>query len=1045
MKRCLVLTLVVTFAFQLLGNTPSIAGTTGTLTVKIVDAANNAVAGAKVSTTSSSQTTVGLTDVRGFFGFVNLSPDTYTVVASKQGYNSTTISGVTVVADQNVSLDIVLQASVRLLGKVVTSSTANVVNRSITGDLYSVNAQAMNQYQGGFGGSETLNSQFGVVASLPGVVRTIGVGGGYYGNNLISIRGGTPDQIGFELEGIPLNRSFDKYNGGSFAMNGLASLELYTGGEPADAGRSMSGYVNEVVRRGSYPGGADISAFVGSPVFNHTLQADVYSASPDGRFTYFVSTLAINSDYRFGNASNLDNSSISIPANDPGCATVNVASFAGLDCTQPHTFNLPVAQAPMTVFTTESASIRNTVANLHFGFRHGELNDDLQALYSVDATDSPFPYSGATIDPHLANAVNANNQVIWPSGQLYTGSLGQPFNPAAFLTLTWPSAGGGTGTVPAWYFDGQTTQASVEKLSYTHLFSSSSLLRLYVYGLYSAWNFDQPTNTIMGGVFYTERNNSTGATATYQNQLNEQHLVRLDVDYEKQLGLRYSYSPQSFPGGDVKCGNLSLGPSGLVSCTPGMTVTRIGAPSHAWNNLPEVDTDVALADSWHPSNRMLFDLGVRFDRFQIGLTPLTITGSSGIAETAQNQFGQCLFGFAYAASEPCFGYLTAVGGTAVPGAANWQNVSGSLIFNELSPRFGFTYTLDPANVLRLAVGRYVESPNTSSQEYVGAPFWSLGGTIAQLNNYYHGFGFLALHNVQPEDSTNYDASFEHQFAGGWGAKVSPFYRVTRNQVLSAPANPQFPSLSTSFNFGAARVKGVEFFIKKTRAGTDGLEANLAATYNDAKIRFERTIGGHSFIDAINKAISTYNSAYGTTYALMDPNGYYSPAVVEAPQFMYPSYDVRWTVNLGFDERFRGWDLTPTFNYQSGNPYGDPLGFPDSGSKALSFGPDPYTKTFDALGSLSGPSWLTMNLGLAHELGSNTKAAVIITNVFTTVHNHGYPWEFSTKSQVLSYGDNQFYFGFPISGSAYVGDNYYPYAPFSVNPTTEFNLVLSAKL
>jgi len=1029
---------------QLVCSCPSIAGTTGTLSVKVADSSGATVSGAKLSATSPSQAVTGITDAHGFFAFVNLSPETYTIVASKQGFEPATIAGVTIQADQTFSLNVTLQTTARLLGKITTSANANVVNRAVTGDLYSVNAQALNQYQGSFGGAETYNSLYGVVASLPGVVRTLGTGGGYYANNLMSVRGGTPDQIGFELEGVPLNRSFDKYNGSSFAMNGLASLELYTGGEPAGSGRSMAGFVNEVIRRGSYPGGGDVTGFVGAPAFNHSLLADVYGGSPDGRFTYFLSSLAVNSDYRFGNANNLDNTLISVAANDPGCPLVNFVNGASLDCTQPHTFNLPIAQAPITVFTTETASIRNTVANFHYALRHGELSDDLQLLYSVDSTLSPFPYSGATIDPRIANAVNGNNQVVWPSGQLYTGTLGQPFNPAAFLTLSWPSAGGGTGTVPAWYFDSQTTQASVEKLSYTHLFSPSSFLRFYVYGLYSGWNFDQATNTIMGGVFFVERNNSTGATATYQNQLNEQHLLRVDVDYEKQLGLRYSYSPQSFSGGNVRCGNLSLGPGGLAACTPGATVARIGPPSHQWNDLPEIDTDIALSDKWHPSNNLLFDLGVRFDRFQIGLAPLLINGANGVAEQAQNQFGQCLFGFAYGASEPCFGYLTAVGGSAAPGAANWLDVSGSLNFNAVSPRFGLTYTFDPADLVRLSIGRYVEAPSTGSEEYVGAPFWGVGGTVAQLNNFYQHFGFLAVHNVQPEDSTNYDASFEHRFANGWSAKISPFYRNTRNQILAAPANPQFPQLSTSFNFGAARIKGVEFLVAKNRTSADGLNVTLAATYNDAKIRFGRSIGGHSFVDSINGAISAYNVAYGTSFALLDPNGYYSPSVTEAPQFMYPSYDVRWTVNLSLDERIRGWDLTPTFNYQSGSPYGDPLGFPDVGGR-VSFGPDPYTKTFDGLGSLTGPSWVTMNLGLSRDLGTNTKATLFVANVFTSVHNHGYPWEFPTKANVLSYGDNNFFFGFPFSGSTYVGENYYPYAPFSVNPTTQYTMAVSVKL
>ncbi len=1017
------------------------AGTTGTLSVRVVDVHVVPVAGAKVSVASPSQNATGVTDARGFLGFVNLSPDTYTVVASKEGYSPTSVEGVTIQADQNTFVQILLQVQVTLLGRVVTSAQA-IVNKSVTGDLYAVNSKAMSQYQGSMGGSETLNSQFGVISSLPGVIRTIGTGGGYYGNGLVSVRGGTPDQIGFELEGVPLNRSFDKYNGGSFAANGLSSIELYTGGEPADAGHSMSGFVNGVIQRGSYPGGADFSGFVGAPAFNHTVQADIYGGSPDQRFTYYVSTLAINSDVRYSNSSNLDNTSISIPANDPGCPNVNLINFSSLNCAQPHVINLPISQAPLEVLGTTTVSTRNTVANLHFALHHGDLSDDLQALYMVDYTGSPFPYSGATIDPHIANASNALGQIVWPSGALYTGALGQPFNPTAFRTLTWPSSGGGTGLVPLWYYDGQSTQQSIEKVSYTHLFTQSSFLRFYVYGLYSLWGFDQATNTLVGGIYYTLRNNTTGATATYQNQLSDHNLFRADVDYEKQVGLRYSYSP----GGGVLCGNLSAGQSSLVSCTPGATVAQIKVPSHSWNDLPEIDTDAALSDKWQASDRLLFELGVRFDRFHQGLDSLTINGPNGIAEQSQNQFGICLDGFAYAASQPCHGYLIAAGVPAVlPGAANWQDVTGSLDFNEFSPRFGLTYTADSADVIRLSVGRYVEAPNTSYQEYVGAPFWGVAGTVNALNNYYSGFGFLAVHNVQPEDSTNYDLSFEHQFSGGWAAKISPFYRVTRNQILNAPANPLAPQLTTGFNFGAARIRGAEFLIGHNRTTPNGLNVTLAATYNDAKIRFERNLTGHNFIDAVNRAISIYNTKYATNFPLFDPNGYYSPSVTESPQYLTPSYDVRWTINLGLDERFQGWDLTPTFNYQSGNPYGDPLGFPDSGAQLLKYGPDPYTHTFDGFGSLVGPSWLTMNLGLSRDLGSNTRGTVLVTNLFTMIHNHGYPWEFPTRYQVLSYGDNNFYYGFPFSGSEFLGENYYPYAPFSLNPATQLTFAITTKM
>jgi TonB dependent receptor/Carboxypeptidase regulatory-like domain/TonB-dependent Receptor Plug Domain len=1024
---------------------PAFAGTTGTVSVRVVDIRNAPVAAARVEATSPSQNERGVTDAGGFVGLVNLSPDTYTLTVTRDGFNTLTIYGVTVQADQTTSVRVTLQPSIKLLGRVSVRENQTLVNRSVTGDLYSVNAQALTRYAGSMGGGETLYSNYSAMSSQPGVVRSIGIGGGYYGANTISVRGGSPDQVGYELDGVPLNRAYDKAQGSSFSTNGLESMQLYTGGEPAYAGRSMSGYVNMVANRGSYPGGGDITGYVGGPVFNHTVQADIYGGTPNGDFSYYVSTLAVNSAYRFGNASNLDNTGISIPAGDPGCAYVNFLNGTSLNCGQPHFFNLPISQAVAQIYTAPYATIRNTIANFHFGIHHGDLTDDVQALYSSDYSGNPFNYSGPTLDPRLADMTNADHQIIWPFGQLYTGSIGQPYNPSAFKTLTWPSAGGSTGPVPAWYLDGQTQQSSVSKLSYTRSFSPSAFLQVYGYSLYSLWTFDQATNPYIGGIYYVLRNNTNGATATYENQVSEHNLLRADLDYTKQVGLVYSYSPNFFSdGGNVTCGNLALGPAGIVPCAVGETVAQIGAPSHVWNDLPEGDWDVALTDKWHPNDRLTADLGVRFDSFTQGLTPLQITGPNGIAEQGQNSVGQCLDGYAYPATQPCFGYLTALGGSASPGAADWQNVSGTLNFNSYSPRVGLTYTMDPSDVLRFAVGRYVEPPNLSYQEYVGAPWWGVGGTIAQLNNYYQGFGLLAVHHVLPEDSTNYDFSYEHQFNAAWSIKVSPFYRVTRNQILNAPSPTQI-ELETGFNYGSARNQGVEFLLGRNRTTPDGLDVTLAATYNDAKLRFNRTIGNRSFIDTINTAISTYNAAYGTHYSLFDPNGYYSPSATESPNFMTPSYDVPWVVNLALDERIQHWDLYPTFNFQTGAPYGDPLMFPDTGVHNLAVGPDPYTKTFDGFGSLIGPQWLTMNLGISRDLGQNTKATALVTNLFTSIWNHGYPWEFAPKYQVLEYADNNYYRAEQLPADPYLGENYFPYSPWSINNATQLTFEVSVKI
>ncbi|HEV2878444.1 MAG TPA: carboxypeptidase regulatory-like domain-containing protein, partial [Candidatus Eremiobacteraceae bacterium] len=265
-----------------------LAGTTGSVEGKVTDANGNGVTGAKVTAASPSQSSSATTGANGFYSILNLSPDTYSVTGSKDGYDTATVYGVTVVADQSTAADLKLIQTVKTIGHVTTTATATVVSKTITGDLYTVGAQAINNYQGSQGGAETLYSQNGVVASLPGVVRAVGSGGGYFGQGTLSLRGGSFDQVGYELDGVPLNRGFDFYNATSGLTNGLASLQVYTGGAPADAGRAMAGYINEIIQRGKYPGGADVTAVAGSPLFNHTVQADIYGGTPDNRFTYYV-------------------------------------------------------------------------------------------------------------------------------------------------------------------------------------------------------------------------------------------------------------------------------------------------------------------------------------------------------------------------------------------------------------------------------------------------------------------------------------------------------------------------------------------------------------------------------------------------------------------------------------------------------------------------------------------------------------------------------------------------------------------------------------
>ncbi len=1072
--------------FVLIQATRSLALTTGNIQGKVTDQNGNPLAGVRVAVTSPSQSQTTTTNRAGFYSILNLSPDTYSVTASKDGFDTATVYGITVTADQTSQVNIVMRPAIKTIGHITTTATATIVSRTVTGDLYAVNAQAIGKYQGAAGGSETLYSQNSVVGSLPGVVRLAGTGGGYFGQGSLSMRGGQQDQIGYEFDGIELNRGFDFYNATSFVTNGLGSLEVYTGGAPASAGRAMSGYINAIPQRGHYPGGADFTGVLGAPDFNHTAQADVYGGTPDNRFTYYISTLAINAAYDFGQRGNLDNTTLVIPAGDPNCGAV-AAIYAGnglstaFPCTpsgrlaSTQAVNLPVSIG--SYFSNPYATIRDTVANLHWSLSHNGLNDDIQALYLTGLTESPNFYAGQGVDPNASGAPNFGVNggpftIDWPVGTLYQGQLGAPYDPTKNLLLTWPSSGGSDqGPVPPNYLDGFTTKYSIEKVGYTRAMTENSFLNIYGYMLYSDWLIDSATNSNNNGIFYQLHDNATGVTLNYQNQLNDHNLLKFTADYIRDVTLRYNYAnyitQQRYhgaltePGGRVVCGApgalATFGPfdPGCTGAIPEEVVLQIKGPYAYWNNVNPLNYDGVISDQFRPSDKWLFDIGARYDIFGFQLMPLTINGPNGIAEQSQNQFGICLFGYKYAPSEPCNGYLTKLA-TAngqpgfLPGAAPWQDVSGTLQYRQWSPRLGITYSAGPGDVFRFSAGRYVQPPNGAFEEYRAAPYWGVGDTVSILNRFYAPatLHFTAVHNILPEDSTNYDLSWEHNFGGDVSAKITPYYRITRNQVVTIPVDPSNPTFVTGSNVGAERVKGVEFYASKPVQGENGLGGTISATYTDAKLRFNRNAYGVSFIDVVNQQIAAYNAAHGTNYPMQDVNGYYSPSYSMAPTDFSPSYDVKWVIGLNLDWRFAGFDLTPTFNYQSGSPYGEPLLFPDP-SGLVAFGPDPYTGQFDQIGSLKGPSSWTMNLGLSHNIGHNVMGSILWTNVFTAVHNQGYPWEYNPRYQVVSYSDNIFYQVEPLgldtgNATSYNGVNYFPYAPSGLQPYKSIIFSLSLK-
>ena len=459
-------------SFALLANgTFAIAGTTGSITGTVVAASGGGpLAGALISAASPSQVATVTTDASGRFSLLSLAPDTYTIAVSKPDFVPSVTAGVTVLADQVQSFRFALVEALKTIATVRTRSSMDLVRPGTTTDVYSVNA-AVTQAAQGVGGGGNLNSAYSAIATVPGTFVPPNQQGW---NQAVYIRGGSFDQVGYEFDGVPINRSLDNYPGGTVGTLGQQELQVYAGGGTAgESASGLAGFINQVIKTGTYPGYASINAGVGTPSYYHSLQVEAGGASPDRLFSYYVGIGGYDQTYRYfdqfngaalgnawgvpviaNNTSNLAN----LPGVYPTCGFVAPAGagfYAGPNASpiydpfslqpgQPGYVPLPpgVHHDPGCYQTISPAyasysniSDRETVVNVHVGIPHGRDGgrDDVQVLYDNQVLLTPWYSSENDIGPNLIYQLNQLN--------LYRGhhplSLAAPAVWGDFVT--WPS------------------------------------------------------------------------------------------------------------------------------------------------------------------------------------------------------------------------------------------------------------------------------------------------------------------------------------------------------------------------------------------------------------------------------------------------------------------------------------------------------------------------------------------------------------------------------------------------------------------------------
>ncbi|GAC1499972.1 MAG: hypothetical protein NVS1B14_03660 [Vulcanimicrobiaceae bacterium] len=902
MRRLCIVVICGIFA-SLAGALPARAGTTGAVLGRVTDSATSAgIANVQVSIVSASQQATTTTDASGSYRFLSLAPDTYTLSASTPGYTTLRQTGVTVLADQTQTVPLAL-TKLKEIGAVSSRSTADLVKAGTTSDVYSINAndQAAAASLAGPGG---LGTAYGALVSVPGTNVQQGQQGWYQS---LSIRGGDIDQVGYELDGIPVNRVYDNAPQTMLSSLGQQELQVYTGGTPATADASgIAGYVNQVVRTGTYPGFATANVAIGGPTFYHRSSVEAGGASPNRMFSYYVGIGGSNQDYRYiNNANGAGNAQFFYPVQFPG-------NFFNLYDGTPG----PIFLAPGQTYAIANTISRDSIANVHLGIPHRKDSgrDDLQLLYLNSEVWAKY-YSSVNDQGGLANVLAATGgPPIYNDGFVYTGAMYSPPSAANIVPYFFPSSPQNRAPGLALSRDARDSNdngVAVTKLQYQRNFNSRSFLRMYGYTVYSNWFIYGLANQNFTGWYGAELNlyelpsHTYGANVSYSNQLSDKHLITASLAYTTaKVERRFSYG---FPGNSNgapftnlvdpatgNCYNPTTGARG--SCfdssirgtlptqsgpamptlpitatassafaasgiSPQWLVTDNGFVNTRFNTVSPTFTAASLTDQIHPNDRLTINAGVRVENYSNALSNTTGTAARAFWFRAYNQE----YCYKPGALNPInifqsSGLVANAANCATLGSgwrpANLVNDSGGTVSaTVVQPRLAFTYAYSPDTVLRGSYGVYARPVNTSWLQYN-----AIDQNLASfIGNNFLSYGYNSpRHNLVPDTSYNADLSLERHLRGtDFSFKLSPFYRSAHNQLQPVPIG--VGGVVSGFNVGRQTSYGLEVALRKGDFARDGFAGQLAYTYTHSRITYSSFPSGTNVIDSLNQYIQEYNS------------------------------------------------------------------------------------------------------------------------------------------------------------------------------------------
>lgn len=551
-------------------------GTTGVLSGKVIDKeTDKPIENAFITAKNPSDTLTTITNSNGFFSIAGAPVGAYELTVERVGYQSTAYQGISVTGDATTNMQLALSSqAVAVSGVTVTASRPLIVNPRLTMTNYGYTDEELRQVLPGPArlGITALGSTFGIPAiyeTLPGV--QIGFDA-YYGSGSPHIRGGTGSDIGYAFDGVPTYETITNTFGTALANIGTGRTDFYVGGYPAQYGNFPSGFINQIVPRGSgqihgnieYQSGfwADVGtklptyespsgtkpAYTGIAAYAPT-NIRIQLQGKDRRFSYYFDHLIQDSG--------------------------NVFYPKGVDLKPIISINGGIQNG---------FQERDTVLNLNYDFNN---YNTVQLLF----------YTGI----QKANFAGFQEIPCAGGGNCSGGSSGTGFGETYNANVIAP--------LPDMH---NIASYDLQKLEWTHRFHSpGKVMNLRLWHYSPSVYFDNFAAPVTFWQF--RRAVSNGALLEYQNQLNSQHLL--------DAGASYNYS-NNYLLSDV---NNILGFSGGTYFASGQGLTyntTTGLGTLHTQQVPDTLTWGAwISDEWRPTPKWDITAGLRYDRQAYFIVP----------------------------------------------------------------------------------------------------------------------------------------------------------------------------------------------------------------------------------------------------------------------------------------------------------------------------------------------------------------------------------------------------------------------------------------